>query len=90
MRKITTHEAKTHLSKILAEVQRGEEYILCRGDMPVARLIPISGEEIRRQRPSLGTITSQGVSYSSDVFAPLSPTELGEWGLWGCFRIPAP
>jgi antitoxin (DNA-binding transcriptional repressor) of toxin-antitoxin stability system len=35
------HEAKTHLSRILSEVERGEEYILARAGKAIARLSPI-------------------------------------------------
>lgn len=43
MKKINTHEAKTNLSRILAEVEKGEEYILSRAGKPIARLSPIRG-----------------------------------------------
>jgi prevent-host-death family protein len=31
-------EAKPHLSELLAEVERGEEFIIARGARPIARL----------------------------------------------------
>lgn len=34
------HEAKTHLSKLLEQVERGEEVIIGRAGKPVARLVP--------------------------------------------------
>jgi prevent-host-death family protein len=34
-------EAKTHLSKLLARVEAGEEVIIARGNAPVAKLVPI-------------------------------------------------
>jgi prevent-host-death family protein len=43
-------EAKTKLSKLLDRVARGEEFIITRHDMRVARLIPakkISNEEVK-------------------------------------------
>jgi prevent-host-death family protein len=33
-------EAKTHLSSILDEVERGEEFVITRRGRPVARLVP--------------------------------------------------
>lgn len=39
---VKVQEAKTRLSAILAEVERGEEVVIARGDTPVARLIPIA------------------------------------------------
>ena len=42
METITTHEAKTHLSRYLAEVEGGKEFIIARGKNPVAKLVPLS------------------------------------------------
>jgi antitoxin (DNA-binding transcriptional repressor) of toxin-antitoxin stability system len=41
MKVANVHEAKTHLSRILSEVEKGEEYILARAGKAVARLSPI-------------------------------------------------
>jgi prevent-host-death family protein len=35
---VTVHEAKTHLSKLLARVEAGEEIVIKRGSKPIARL----------------------------------------------------
>ncbi len=43
---VTTHEAKTHLSRYLAAVEAGEEIIIAGGRKPVARLVPFAtGQE---------------------------------------------
>jgi prevent-host-death family protein len=34
-------EAKARLSELLAKVERGEEFVIARGDHPVARLVPL-------------------------------------------------
>ncbi len=44
---VKVQDAKTHLSAILHEVERGEQYIIARGDLPVARLPPVAGEVVR-------------------------------------------
>ena len=38
--KITIHKAKTHLSRILHQVEQGEEVTICRGACPVAKIVP--------------------------------------------------
>ena len=38
---VNTHEAKTHLSKLLARVEAGEEIVIARSGKVIARLIPI-------------------------------------------------
>jgi prevent-host-death family protein len=77
---VTTHEAKTHLSKLLAEVEAGEEVTIARGTRPVARLVPVK-RSARRSRPKVGTRTSAPVRWTQDAFAPLSDEDLKEWGL---------
>lgn len=37
---VNIHEAKTHLSKLLARVAAGEEVVIGKAGKPVARLIP--------------------------------------------------
>lgn len=41
MRTVNIHEAKTHLSQLLALVESGEEVVIARSGKPVARLSPI-------------------------------------------------
>lgn len=41
MRTVNTHEAKTHLSRLLAAVEAGETILIARAGRPVARLGPI-------------------------------------------------
>lgn len=42
MRTVKIHEAKTQFSKLLAEVEAGEEIIVQRGDVPIAKLVPLA------------------------------------------------
>lgn len=41
MTEVNVHEAKTHLSRLLALVAGGEEVVIARAGKPVARLVPI-------------------------------------------------
>lgn len=38
---VNVHEAKTHLSRLLARVEAGEEIIIARAGKPLARLSPV-------------------------------------------------
>lgn len=51
MKYVNTHEAKTNLSKLIAEVRAGEEIVICQAGKPVARLTAVEGE---RKVPKLG------------------------------------
>jgi prevent-host-death family protein len=42
MGSVNVHEAKTHLSRLLERVEKGEEVVIARVGMPVARLVPYS------------------------------------------------
>ena len=76
---VTIHQAKTHLSRLLQQVERGEEVVVCRGKLPVARIVP-SGPS-RASRPKVGKATSQRFDSPDDAFAPLGAEELKQWGL---------
>jgi prevent-host-death family protein len=41
------HAAKTNLSKILARVEAGEEIVIARGKIPIARLTPVHAPRLR-------------------------------------------
>lgn len=80
MKSVTTHEAKTQLSRLLAEVEAGEEVVIRRGNTAVAKLTAIKGP-VRRRRPRVGTVTSDAVRWAADAFAPLTDDALKHWGI---------
>ncbi len=80
MQTITTHEAKTHLSRYLAAIERGEEFIIARGNKPIARLSPL--EPIAKtRRPKVGEMIDKPMHVPEEAYAPLTPEELKDWGL---------
>jgi prevent-host-death family protein len=53
MAMINTHEAKTHLSRLLERVARGEVIVIGKAGKPIAKLIPY----VERKEPrKLGTL----------------------------------
>ncbi len=48
MIKINIHEAKTHLSHYLEEVEHGETIVVCRRNQPVAEIRPLA---VHRHKP---------------------------------------
>lgn len=77
---ITVHEAKTHLSKYLAEVENGLEILIARGKKPVARLVPLKEKPVS-QRPNVGEMIDKPFHIPDSAFAPLGKKELADWGL---------
>ena len=72
MKQVKVQYAKTHLSALLAAVERGEEFVIARGDHPAARLIPIEP----RQSRELGFVT---YSVPDDFLEALPDEELAAW-----------
>ena len=68
---INVHDAKTHFSKLLERVRRGEEIIIARDGTPVARLCPLQ-EKLGPRVPG----TAKGRIVMSDDFdAPIPDLE---------------
>jgi len=42
VKSINVHEAKTHLSRLLERVERGEEVVISRAGTPVAKLVAVA------------------------------------------------
>ena len=45
---VNIHEAKTHLSRLLDRVEKGEEVTIAKAGKPVARLVPVFHKMERR------------------------------------------
>lgn len=65
MEVVNIHQAKTHLSRLLEQVAKGEEVVIARSGRPVARLVAIS-EAPRRPGSLKGKI-----QIADDFDAPL-------------------
>lgn len=47
---VNVHKAKTELSRLLEAVERGEEVVIARAGVPVARLVAVQADERRPGR----------------------------------------
>lgn len=70
--RVTVHQAKTQLSKLIAAAEAGEEVIIARGDTPVVKLTPI----LQPREPWL-----KGQGLDESFWDPLPEEELRGWGL---------
>lgn len=73
--KVTIHAAKTTLSQLIQRAHAGEDVVIARGDVPVARLTPIVGD-VPKRRP--GTLRGV-VKVPKSFFEPLPADELDAW-----------
>jgi prevent-host-death family protein len=49
MRPVNVHDAKTHLSRLLARAEAGQEIVIARAGRPVAKLVPLRPRRARRR-----------------------------------------
>jgi prevent-host-death family protein len=74
MKTVNVHEAKTHLSRLLVRVGRGEEVVIARAGKPVARLVPF----VRKRERALGFDIGR-IEIAEDFDAPLPEDILTEF-----------
>lgn len=73
---VTMHQAKTHFSKLVAQVEQGEEIVIARGDKPVARLVPYDSPTKPKRVP--GRLKGM-FEVPPNFFDPLTDEELKVW-----------
>ena len=73
----TVHQAKTNLSRLIREAEKGKEVIITRGKEPVAKLVAIASSKEKRVPGSM-----KGLLWSApDAFDPLTDDEMRKLGL---------
>jgi antitoxin (DNA-binding transcriptional repressor) of toxin-antitoxin stability system len=72
MIRLNIHEAKTHLSKYLAKLEKGETIVLCRRNQPIAEIRSISP---KRKKPRPIGLHEGKFKLGPEFFEPL-PDEL--------------
>jgi prevent-host-death family protein len=50
MRTFNIHEAKTHLSRLIDEVEKGEPFIIAKAGKPKAKVVPLDTPKATAQR----------------------------------------
>ena len=75
MTRVTIHEAKTHLSRLLEEVEKGGEVVISRRDKPIARLVAIEPKRLERRPGRFAGQFELGPAF----FEPLPEEELRRW-----------
>lgn len=72
------HEAKTNLSKLLEQMEAGEEVVIARGSAPVAKLVPHDAVIQPKPKRVAGT-RKTNVPFDDRFFDPLPEDELRGW-----------
>ncbi|WP_174284962.1 type II toxin-antitoxin system Phd/YefM family antitoxin [Sphingomonas bacterium] len=71
---VKMHEAKTHLSSLVARAVGGEEIVIARGDKAQVRLVPVEPKPKR----VFGSMKGQ-FAVPDSFFDPLPEDELRRW-----------
>jgi antitoxin (DNA-binding transcriptional repressor) of toxin-antitoxin stability system len=71
---VSIHLAKTHLSRLIARAEAGEEIVIARGRKHFAKLVPVAPKPKRIFEALRGKI-----SIGPEFFEPLPPEELDTW-----------
>ena len=72
MIKLNIHEAKTHLSRYLSRLEKGETILLCKRNLPIAEIRPIPRP---RKKPRPVGLARPRFKVPAKFFEPL-PDEL--------------
>jgi len=76
MLRINVHDAKTHLSRYLEQVARGEVITICRNNVPIAELRALPAARTKPRK--LGRHKGQ-VVIDPSFFEPLDESDLDLW-----------
>ncbi len=71
---VNVHQAKTQLSRLLAQVEAGEEVVIARRGEPVARLVRCKS----RGKRQFGAMRGQ-IVVDDSILDPLPEDELAAW-----------
>jgi len=77
MIKVNIHEAKTHLSRYLDQVEHGDVVVVCRHNLPVAELRAI--QTALAHPPRVAGLLKGRVAWDPGAFAPMTAEELTEF-----------
>jgi prevent-host-death family protein len=72
---VSIHAAKTHLSRLIARAEAGEEIVIARGKKPVVKIVPLASAKPKRV---FGSMRGQ-FTIAPEFYEPMSEEELALW-----------
>ena len=76
MAQFSVHEAKTNLSRLIADALDGSDVVIARGNVPAVRLVPVAP----RGKRCFGALKGK-IAIDERFDEPLPETELDGWNL---------
>lgn len=71
MQQLNINEVKTHLSRILARVEKGETVIICKHNKPIAQIKPIEQKKLTKRPIGLAGKEYPDFKLGDEFFEPL-------------------
>ncbi len=71
----TVHEAKTHLSRLIAAALEGREIVIARGRQPAVKLVPVADHKPVRAAGAWKHLAKE----QPGAWDPWTDEELGHW-----------
>lgn len=78
MQTVNIHEAKAHLSELLAKVEAGETVTIARRNKPIARLVAAEPEPAKKPPRPMGLAKGR-ITIHPAFFEPMDEEELALW-----------
>jgi prevent-host-death family protein len=72
--RVSIHQAKTQLSKLIAAAERGEEVVISRRETPVVKIVPVE----QAKKRVFGALKGK-IDIGPEFFDPLPEDELALW-----------
>lgn len=73
MKLMNVAEAKSHFSSVLEDVMAGETVLLCKRNVPVAKIAGIKAETPKRHTTDVGWAADSGIEIFGDLTEPTLP-----------------
>lgn len=86
METVTIHEAKTHMLRLLARVEAGEEIIIARGKVDIAKIVPLKPAPTRTRE--LGRLRNDSRGTDPLAYGFWDPLPDDELELWNGASLP--
>lgn len=71
---VTLEDAEANLSELIDAALSGEEVVISKGDMPVAKIVPIARSSFK-----IGLLKDRIGDSAPDFFEPMSEDEIAGW-----------
>ena len=81
MKSMNVSDAKTHFSSVVDLVEKGEIVVICKRNLPVAKMVSLRGAETRdfKHRTVIGWAKGTGAKILGDLTEPALST--GDWDM---------